>query len=130
MRRPRDEGETARYHRLRLDAADLLLIALQTAARRMEILSLRWTDVDLERCSLRVVGTKTDRVRTVPLTDALVRLFERRRRETQPSPLVFPLMACRSMLKSETGLIYEDASERAGGRVRAGRNFRPGARAV
>jgi integrase len=114
LRRPREEGETERYHRLRLDAADLLLIALQSAARRMEILSLKWGDVNFERRTLRVAGTKTDRVRTVPMTDSLLRLFERRRAETRPSPLVFPLMACRSMLKSETGLIYQDASERAG----------------
>jgi len=110
----REEGETERYHRLRLDAADLLLIALQTAARRMEILSLRWTDINFEWKTLRVTGTKTDRIRTIPLTDTLVALFQRRREETRPSPLVFPLMACRSMLKSETGLIYQEASKRAG----------------
>jgi len=80
----------------------------------MEILSLRWTDVNFEWGALRVKGAKTDRIRSVPLTDSLVALFKRRREETHLSPLVFPLMACRSMLKSENGLIYQDASKRAG----------------
>lgn len=115
LRRPREAGETARYHRLRHDAADLLQIALQTGARRGEILGLRRADINFEWKTLRITGTKTDRVRVLPMGDSLVALFRRRLAEIGPSsPRLFPLMDCRSMIKSETGLIYEEASRRAG----------------
>jgi integrase len=92
MRRPRDFGESLQTYRVRLTAADLLQVALQTAARRAEILSLRWTDINFEWRTLRIVGTKTDRIRVIPLTDSLITLFRRRQaaQEAAPSPFAFP----------------------------------------
>ncbi|HEY0100499.1 MAG TPA: site-specific integrase [Pyrinomonadaceae bacterium] len=118
LRCPREEGERERTYGLRLDAADLLQIALQTAARRMEIMMLRWSDVNFEWHTLRVVGKKTehkgDHVRVIPLADSLLELFKRRHRETMGSDLVFPIMLSHSMFNSQTNLIFEVASKRAG----------------
>ncbi|MET0649750.1 MAG: site-specific integrase [Pyrinomonadaceae bacterium] len=123
LRRPagRHEWRNARglewegYVRLRHDAADLLQIALLSAARRSEILSLRWSDVDFERGALRITGTKTDRVRVIPAPRPLVALLERRRRETAGSPLVFPAAGGRVALqRANTEKIFRAAGRAVG----------------
>lgn len=114
VRRPREEGETERYWRVRLDSADLFQIALFTAARRWEILSLRWTDVNFEWKTLRVVGTKTDRVRNIPMSDALIRLLNRRKAATGASPRVFPALAGSTLLRNGTNAVYREAGAAAG----------------
>lgn len=106
LRRPREEGETERYWRVRADAADLLQIALLTAARRWEILSLRWSDVNFERATLRVTGTKTDRVRVIEMGAPLVALLKRRKAAAGTSPLVFPVLEGSTMLRASTDQIY------------------------
>lgn len=86
LRRPRRKNERERTHALRLDAADLSQIVLQTAARRMEIMLLRWSDVNSEWKTLRTVGKKTqhkgDHVRVISMADTLLALFKRRRVNT------------------------------------------------
>lgn len=114
LRRPREDAESEGYYAARLAAADLLQIALFTAARRWEILSLRWTDVNFEWATLRVVGTKTDRVRVVPMTGALVRLLERRKAEAGKSPLVFPALEGTTLLRYNTDQLYRAASQWVG----------------
>jgi len=111
--RPRMDGETKGSHSVRLDAADLFQIALLTAARRMEILSLRWTDVHFEWKTLRVTGTKTGQVRVIPMPDALVRLLGRRKAEAGDSQRVFPALEGSTLLRNGTNVIYKEASERA-----------------
>lgn len=109
LRRPLEDGETEGYWRVRNDAADLFQIALLTAARRMEILSLRWSDVNFDWRTLRVTGTKTDRVRSVPMTDALASLLRRRKLGAGRSPLVFPALAGKTMLRANTDQIFRAA---------------------
>jgi len=71
----------------------ILLIALDCALRRGEILTLTWSDVDLDRRTLtiRAFNSKTARARTVAMTirvyTELRRLSEER--TCQPSQLVF-----------------------------------------
>lgn len=52
----------------------LLVTALDAGARRSELLSLTWADIDWERKRIRFLGrsTKTGRVRYVPVRDALL----------------------------------------------------------
>ena len=47
---------------------DLVLIALETAMRRSELLSLCWEDIDLERATARLRDSKNGEPRTVPLS--------------------------------------------------------------
>jgi integrase len=46
----------------------IVVLAISTGARRGELLSLRWPDVDLKRCTLTFQETKNGERRTVPCT--------------------------------------------------------------
>jgi integrase len=48
--------------------APIITFAIETGMRRGEMLSLRWSDVNLERRVLRLVDTKNGEGRSVPLT--------------------------------------------------------------
>lgn len=60
----------------------LVILALETAARQSELLSLSWRDIDLKRCAARLRGieggnTKTgETYRDVPLSTAAVAVLE------------------------------------------------------
>lgn len=55
----------------------VVIFALETAARRGEILALRWECVDLQRGTARLNITKTDEPRTVPLSPACLSMLKR-----------------------------------------------------
>ena len=69
----------------------IVVLALSTGARRGELLSLHWSDVDLKRGMLTFRKTKNDETRAVPLTgyglDVLTQHAKIRRLDTA---LVFP----------------------------------------
>jgi integrase len=69
----------------------IVVLAISTGARRGELLSLRWPDVDLKRCMLTFQETKNGERRAVPCTghalDLLKQHAEGRRQDTS---LVFP----------------------------------------
>jgi len=71
----------------------LLIAALDTGARRGELLKLTWTDIDFENrlINLRATTTKTQRSRTIGMTgrlsSELLLLYERSTKE--PDSLVF-----------------------------------------
>lgn len=46
----------------------LIVLAVETACRRGELLSMTWRDVDLQRCVVHLPMTKNGKARTVPLT--------------------------------------------------------------
>jgi integrase len=48
--------------------------ALQTGARRGELCTVRWTDVDMRTRTISFPKTKNGERRTVPMTDSLIRL--------------------------------------------------------
>jgi integrase len=103
---------------LSLDEVGRLLDALTPAFRGVaascfwaglrvsEALSLRWSDVDFERGTLRVAGTKTSASRaTLPLVDPLgEELKHHQRRERD------------AMRFSETGLVFQTRGRRTPGR--------------
>jgi integrase len=69
----------------------VVLLALATGARKMEILQLTWSDVDLPRARLIIHHTKNRERRALPLTglalEAVQQLAKVRRIDT---PLLFP----------------------------------------
>ncbi|MBS0448587.1 MAG: site-specific integrase [Proteobacteria bacterium] len=66
----------------------LVLMALTTGARKSELISLRWSDVDLDRCVAHVGRTKNGDPRVLPLVPAVI--DELRRFSAGPSVLLFP----------------------------------------
>lgn len=47
-----------------------VMLAIETALRRGELLNLKWSDIDLNRRTAHIPHTKTGYARTIPLTDA------------------------------------------------------------
>lgn len=69
--------------------ADLIRVAVNTACRRGELLGLRWTQVDLDACTLKLEGkdTKNGKPRVVPLNvQAREALLNRTRYRAQHCP--------------------------------------------
>ena len=48
--------------------SELLILAIETAIRRGELLALEWQDINFERRELLIRRSKTGRSRTIPLT--------------------------------------------------------------
>jgi integrase len=63
---------------LRLPFGPAIQLLALTAARRDEILSLRWSEVDLAKAEVRLSGdrTKSGEARTIPLSDAAVGILK------------------------------------------------------
>jgi|RhiMetdeSRZDD1v2_1073273.scaffolds.fasta_scaffold495855_1 integrase len=53
----------------------VVMLALSCGARKTELVSLRWSDVDLKRCTLTFHETKNGERRTVPLTGQALNLM-------------------------------------------------------
>lgn len=70
---------------LRLDLADFIRLALHTGCRKNELLTLRWSDVSLERrfLVLRPEQTKSNRRRAIPLNNTALQALESLKRENQ-----------------------------------------------
>lgn len=64
-------------------ATDWIEFLLLTGCRRKESLNLRWTDVDLEGKLFRLPDTKNREIHELPLTDRLVEILERRKKENR-----------------------------------------------
>lgn len=67
-----------------------MLAALQTGARRGELLSLRWADVDMKARMLTFRQTKNGDSRTVPITDTLREALQALPRPLKSEASVFP----------------------------------------
>jgi excisionase family DNA binding protein len=95
------EVDTARDRVLRPDERDRLIselaphirpivrMALLTGMRYRELLTLRWTDVDLEKGRIKVEHTKGKRARFIPINSVLAEVL-REQRTRSSGPLVFP----------------------------------------
>lgn len=69
----------------------VVIFALETAARRGEILSLKWSEVVLERNTAKLNKTKSGKPRTIPLSPACVSMLQQLPRVD--SGFVFPITA-------------------------------------
>jgi integrase/recombinase XerD len=77
---PRTRFLTKAEYRLLLAAADrhlrpIIEMAVATGLRSEELLTLKWSQVDLDRREVRLEETKSKRPRIVPLTDRAVAIF-------------------------------------------------------
>jgi integrase len=69
----------------------IVVLALATGCRKTELLSLRWSDVDLSRGSLTLYDTKNGEPRTVPLVGPALELLRQHAKVRRlDTPLVFP----------------------------------------
>lgn len=78
---------------------DYFLLLLFTGMRKMEAASLKWDDIDLISKTITLQDTKNHEVHTLPMSDFVYELMERRSRN-KTSEFVFPA-------ESKTGYIYE-----------------------
>jgi integrase len=53
-----------------------IMLAIETALRRGELLNLTWNAVDLDRRTIHIPHTKTGYARTIPMTDAAVTIVK------------------------------------------------------
>ncbi|MES2337098.1 MAG: site-specific integrase [Pseudomonadota bacterium] len=65
-----------------------ILIAIETAMRRGELLALTWSAIDLDKRTAHIPDTKNGDARTIPLTDAALNIFKAL---PQRDPRVFPM---------------------------------------
>ena len=70
-------------------ARDYFIVSLFTGARRANVLSMRWSDVDLATGLWRIPLTKNGMPQTVPLVPIVIELLQERKARTK-SLFVFP----------------------------------------
>jgi integrase len=70
----------------------IVRLLIVTGARREEITSLRWSDIDIERREIRIPAEryKTKIAHTIPLSDLALEIIESLRRLVNDGDLVFP----------------------------------------
>jgi integrase len=77
------------------NARDYILVSLLTGARKTNVLSMQWDNVNLETGVWHIPTTKNDEPHSVPLVDSLVDLL-RNRKKKYPGRFVFPSETSRS----------------------------------
>lgn len=82
-----------------------ILAALQTGARRAELLRLTWGDVDMKRRAITFRKTKNGRDRTVPMTDTLRDVLQALPRPLDPTARVLPEYEPMVLTRSFTRLV-------------------------
>lgn len=75
----------------------LIVLALETAMRRGELLGIAWTDVHLDRAVLRLPLTKNGSTRWVPLSTRAVATLAALERSTAPNPFPVSIAALDKM---------------------------------
>ncbi len=70
--------------------ANAFRLMIWTGARKGNVLSMRWEDVDLVGKKWRIPDTKANEPQTIPLTDTAVEILKRMKDEAGESPYVFP----------------------------------------
>lgn len=70
---------------------DLFLFWTLTGCRNMEAKRLRWSDVDMTSRTFTLVGTKNGSDHTLPITEPLLEVLNRRKKATGGQGKVFPL---------------------------------------
>lgn len=91
----------------------IVVLALSTGCRKMELLSLRWPDVDLSRGSITLHDTKNGEPRTVPIVGAALELLHAHARIRRiDTDLLFPSTRVHKPL--DIRLAWETARRQAG----------------
>jgi integrase len=82
-----------------------VLAALQTGARRAELLRLTWGDVDMKRHTITFRKTKNGRDRTVPMTETLREMLQTLPRPLDQTTRVLPAYEPLALTRSFTRLV-------------------------
>ena len=72
------------------DFQDVLVLLLLTGARRSNLVSMRWEDIDLQHAIWRIPETKAGIPVVIALVPAAVQILQRRLQHRTESPYVFP----------------------------------------
>ena len=72
------------------DIKDYILISLHTGARKMNVLTMRWADVDLANAVWKIPDTKNDTAHTILLTSAELQILQARFNNRRSFEFVFP----------------------------------------
>lgn len=84
----------------------VVILALSTGARKMEILSLQWSDIDFTRGQIVLHKTKNGERRVIPLRGlALDLMLEQERLKKDNCPYVFPSEIVKK--KKDGALVYK-----------------------
>lgn len=108
-----DQGEEVRL--LKASAPHLrpvLLALLNTACRKSEILTMKWSQIDLQQRQIRVEQTKTGRDRVIPINSVLFNVLQTLRASNGQSERVFLSHHGKPMRNIQTS--FENACKRAG----------------
>jgi integrase len=92
---------------------DYFMLCLFTGARRGNVLSMRWADLDLAQALWRIPDTKQGRVHHVPLSEPALAILNRRIKSADASGFVFPSHGKRGHI-AETKAGWSRIIERAG----------------
>lgn len=87
-----DEEEEKLFKELSSKLQRIVIIALNTGMRKMEILSLEWKDADLDKREVLIITekSKTEKERRIPLNDEALKSFQALKVENGSSQYVFP----------------------------------------
>lgn len=72
-----------------INARDMLLLCLFTGARKSNVLSMQWFDIDFNTCTWRIPETKNGSSHSLPLIPEAIRVLESRSK-VRSSDYVFP----------------------------------------
>ncbi|MFC1683157.1 tyrosine-type recombinase/integrase [Candidatus Zixiibacteriota bacterium] len=90
----------------------IIILAITTAMRKGEILSLKWEDVDLDRRVIHIKHTKNDQPREVPIMDCLFETLSAWRKKRLDNCYVFGNTIRQPIISFRTA--FEKALKRAG----------------
>lgn len=93
---------------------DYIVLALETATRRGELITLKWEDVDFKKSIAHLHDTKNGEARDVPLSELALQVLKARREKQKRAVYVFTSQA----QSAEGGHIQPAAISRAFRRVR------------
>ncbi len=72
------------------DIRDYVFLSLWTGARKMNVLSMRWSDINFQNKVWRIPVTKNGDAQILPLVDEAVSLLEERKKSLKYKKYVFP----------------------------------------
>jgi len=72
---PQEEAALLQALRFTSSVQSIVSLAIETGMRRSELISIRWTDINLMTRTLHIPKTKTDTPRTIPLTVKAVNIL-------------------------------------------------------
>jgi len=85
-----EEEEVLLFEAAPLYLKNIMIVALYTGMRRGEVLNLRWENVDFEERTIKIVETKDNEDRTVPMNSEVFNLLYALRSKNGKSEYVFP----------------------------------------